>query len=345
MKTIVSGVLLASLAFCGGGCDDGASDAGDSAEADGGGGSDSDGGGGGGGGDPFDPAALEAEVGFLASDEMRGREPGTPEDTTLRMHIADRFAAVGLAPVDGSFQQAFVDSRGSETANVIGVLAGSDPEVADEIIVIGAHHDHLGVHQGKVFNGANDNASGAATVQAVAEVIARRDPPPRRTIVFATFGSEELGLEGSRHLALHPPEALPIEDVVYMINLDMIATYFNDDWVYAFGSFAGTPARGVLEDLTASYPDLTLKLGESAVEVEGQGDSDYAPFCRQGIPYLYFFTEDDECYHRPCDDTDHLDYQHLASLGRLTAEALLALADSEEDLPAARAELGCGEDL
>lgn len=344
MKTIVSGILLASLALCGAGCDGGASGAGDSDEADGGDG-DSDGGGGGGGGDPFDPAALEAEVGFLASDEMRGREPGTPEDTTLRTHIADRFAAVGLTPVDGSFQQAFVDSRGRETANVVGYLAGSDPAVADEIIVIGAHHDHLGVHQGMVFNGANDNASGATTVQAVAEAIASRDPLPRRTIVFATFGSEELGLEGSRHLALHPPDALPIEDVVYMINLDMIATYFNDDWVYAFGSFPGTPARGVLEELVASYPDLTLKLGESAVEVEGQGDSDYAPFCRQGIPYLYFFTEDDECYHRPCDDTDHLDYQHLASLGKLTAEALLALADSEEDLPAARAELGCGEDL
>lgn len=336
-------ILLAAFGLAA--CDSGSNGA-PPGEADGGGG----GGGGdddaaGGGADPFDPAALEAEVGFLASDEMRGREPGTPEDTALRMHIADRFAAVGLTPVDGSFQLPFVDSRGRETANVVGVLAGSDPAVAGEIIVIGAHHDHLGVHQGKVFNGANDNASGTTTVQAVAEAIARRDPRPRRTIVFATFGSEELGLEGSRHLALHPPDALPIEDVVYMINLDMVATYFNDDWVYAFGSFDGTPARGVLDELAASYADLTLKLGTSAVKVEGQGDSDYAPFCRQGIPYLYFFTEDDECYHRPCDDTDHLDYQHLASLGRLTAETLLALADSEEDLPAARAELGCGEDL
>ena len=342
MATMRLFILLAAFGLTA--CDGGSNGA-PPGDADGGGGGGGDDDAAGGVADPFDPAALEAEIAFLASDEMRGRAPGSPEDTTVRMHIADRFAAVGLTPVDGSFQQAFVDSRGRETANVVGVLAGSDPAVAGEIIVIGAHHDHLGVHQGKVFNGANDNASGVTTVQAVAEAVVQHGAPPRRTIVFATFGSEELGLEGSRHLALHPPASLPIEDVVYMVNLDMVATYFNDDWVYAFGSFPGTPARGALDDLAASYPDLTLKLGTSAVEVEGRGDSDYDPFCRKGIPYLYFFTEDDECYHRPCDDTDHLDYQHLASLGRLTADALLALADSEEDLPAARAELGCGEDL
>lgn len=294
-------------------------------------------------GDPFEPAALEAEVGFLAADEMQGRPPGKPEDVATRTHIADRFACLGLAPVEGSFQQELVDSRGRETANVVGFIEGSDPEVAGEVIVIGAHHDHLGVKQGKVYNGANDNASGVATVLAVAQAVRQRAEPPRRTIVFATFGSEEIGLEGSYHYADHPPAGLPIDEVVYMINLDMIGTYFNDDWVYAFGSFDGTPARDALDDLVADHPDLTVKLGESAVEVEGEGDSDYDAFCRKGIPYLYFFTEDDECYHRPCDDTDRLDYQHLAAIGQLTAAALLALADSDLDLPAARETLGCGE--
>ncbi|HEU5057301.1 MAG TPA: M28 family peptidase, partial [Kofleriaceae bacterium] len=299
MKTIVSGVLCASLVLCGAGCGGGASDAGDSGDGDGGG---SDGGGGdvdaGGGGDPFDPAALEAEVGFLASDEMRGRLPGRPEDVATRMHIADRFAALGLTPVAGSFQQPFVDSIGRETANVVGLLAGADPAVADQIIVIGAHHDHLGVRQGKIFNGANDNASGVATVLAVAQAVRQRAEPPRRTIVFSTFGSEELGLEGSYHFVENPPAGISIEDVVYMINLDMVGTYFNDDGVYAFGSFEGTPARAALDELLADHPDLTVELGASAVEVEGEGDSDYDAFCQAGIPYLYFFTEDDECYHR-----------------------------------------------
>lgn len=294
-------------------------------------------------GDPFDPAALEAEVAFLAADERRGRAPGSPQDLDTRMHIADRFACLGLAPVDGSFQQEFVDSRRRSTANVLGVLAGSDPAVADQIIVIGAHHDHLGVLRGKVYNGANDNASGVATVLAVAQAVRRREQPPRRTIVFATFGSEELGLEGSRHYTHEAPDDLPIDDVVYMINLDMVGTYFNDDQVYAFGSFPGTPARDALDELVADHPDLAVELGASAVAVEGLGDSDYAPFCRAGIPYLYFFTEDDQCYHRPCDDTAHLDYQHMSALVQLTAEALLALGDSQVDLPAARARLGCGE--
>lgn len=291
----------------------------------------------------FDPSALEDEVRFLAADEMRGREPGTPEDGTLRAHIAERFAAIGLRPAGDSFQQELVDSRGRETANVVAVLDGSDPAVAGEIIVIGAHHDHLGARQGRVFNGANDNASGVATVLAVAEAIAGRAARPRRTLLFATFGSEELGLEGSRHLVRAPPDELRIADVVYMVNLDMVGTYFNDDWVYGFGSFAGTPARAALDQLLAGRDDLTVELAASAVEVEGRGDSDYDPFCRAGIPYLYFFTEDDECYHRACDDPDRLDYGHMADIAELTAGALVWLADTPLDLRRARAELGCGE--
>jgi hypothetical protein len=335
---------IASLALSVGACDGGSRD---SQTGDGGGNGGGDGSGDGTGcvddGAPFDPAALEAEVRFLAADELRGRQPGEPEDLVTRMHIAERFACLGLTPVEGSYQQEFVDSRGRATANVVGILDGGDPAVAGEIIVIGAHHDHLGVRQGKVYNGANDNASGVATVLAVAQAVRQRPQPPRRTIVFATFGSEELGLEGSYHYADHPPAGRPIEDVVYMINLDMIGTYFNDDQVYAFGSFSGTPARDALDELLPNHPDLTVELGASAVEVEGEGDSDYDAFCQKGIPYLYFFTEDDDCYHRPCDDTDRLDYLHLAAIGQLTAEALLQLADSPMDLPAARQTLGCGE--
>jgi hypothetical protein len=337
MKAIVSALALCAVA-CGdgemapvgggGAADGGAGDAGRSVCL---------------GGDPFEPAALAAEVGFLASDEMRGRAPGSPEDLALRAHIAEQFACSGLRPAASSFQQEFTDSRGRQTANVVGYLEGSDPAVADQIVAVGAHHDHLGTRQGKIFNGANDNASGVATVLAVAQAVGQRERP-RRTIVFATFGSEELGLEGSYHYAEHPPAGLPMENVVYMINLDMVATYFNDDWVYAFGSFPGTPARQALDDLLADDPGLTVKLGASAVAVEGEGDSDYDAFCQAGIPYLYFFTEDDECYHRPCDDAARLDYQHMAAIGELTADTLVALADSSLDLPAARAALGCGED-
>ena len=293
--------------------------------------------------DPFEPAALQAEVEFLASDAMRGRTPGSPQDEELRAHIADRFAELGLSPIEGSYQQAFVDSRGRQTANVLAVLEGSDPVVAGEIIVIGAHHDHLGARDGRIWNGANDNASGVATVLAVAGAMTARSEPPRRTVLFATFGSEELGLEGSRYDANHPPAGLATDDVVYMINLDMVGTYFNDDGVYGFGSFEGTPARAALDELLPDRPDLRVELAASAVEVEGRGDSDYDSFCRKGVPYLYFFTEDDECYHRPCDDAGRLDYAHMADIAWLTAGALLWLADTDIDLARARDRLGCGE--
>ncbi len=324
MKAIVSALALAACGGSGGsGADAGAGNAD------------------GGGGTAFDPAGLEAEVTFLASDAMRGRAPGSPEDGDLRAHIAERFAELGLSPLGGSFQQEFVDSRGRQTANVLATIEGSDPTVAHEMIVVGAHHDHLGTRDGKIWNGANDNASGVATVLATAAALSARREPPRRTILFATFGSEELGLEGSRYYANHPPR--PIEDVVYMLNLDMVGTYFNDDQVYAFGSFEGTPARAALDDLLAYRPDLTVELAASAVEVEGRGDSDYDSFCRKGIPYLYFFTEDDECYHRPCDDAGRLDYDHMADIAAVTAGVLGSLADTDDDLLEARDRLGCGE--
>ena len=342
MKTIVSALALCAAA-CGGGSKDPVTGGGED-DAGGGGTIDSGAGGGDVDVDPFDPAALAAEVAYLASDEMRGRAPGSPQDGPLRAHIAERFATLGLTPAGGSFQQEFVDSDDEATANVVGYLPGADPELAGDIIVVGAHHDHLGVEDGEIYNGANDNASGVAVVLAVAQAVTQRADPPRRTIVFATFGSEELGLEGSYHYVEHPPSGLPIDDVVYMINLDMVGTYFNDDWVYAFGSFGGTPARSALEDLLVDHPDMNVKLGTSAVEVEGEGDSDYDAFCQEDIPYLYFFTEDDECYHEPCDDADRIDVPHLSVIAQLTAGTLLALADAGTDLRAAREDLGCGED-
>lgn len=290
-------------------------------------------------GDPFDPASLEADVRFLASDEMRGRAPDTPEDEAARAFIAERLACLGLEPGMGeSFQQPFTAPDDLTTANVVGVLRGGDAALADEIIVVGAHHDHLGEKGGAIYNGANDNASGVSVLLAMAHAMVTRPTPPRRTIVFATFGYEENdgNCLGSEHYAAQPPDGLPVENVVYMVNADMLGTYPSEGQVVAYGSLPDTPARLLLDDFVEGS-DLDVRLGNRA----DNDSSDFQAFCDRGVPYVYFETWDRECYHRPCDDADGLDYPHMSSIGSLLSDVLAGLADSDDDLAAARGAAPC----
>lgn len=289
-------------------------------------------------GDPFDPASLEEDVQFLASDEMRGRAPDTPGDVAARAFVAERFACLGLAPGMGqSFQQPFT-GHDLSTANVVGVLRGGDPALANEIILVGAHHDHLGERGGNIYNGANDNASGVTVLLAMAHAMVTRPSPPRRTIVFATFGYEENdgNCLGSEFYAAHPPDGLPVEDVVYVVNADMLGTYPSEGQVVAYGTLADTPARLLLDDL-APASELDVRLGNRA----DNDSSDFQAFCDRGVPYVYFETWDRECYHRPCDDADRLDYPHMSAIGALFSQVLVGLADGDADLAAARGAAPC----
>src|SRR6185369_13782719 len=115
-----------------------------------------------------------------------------------------------------------------KTANVVGMVQGTDPVLKSERVVVGAHHDHLGARGFDPFlgevevihNGADDNASGVAGLLAIARTVALGKERPKRTVVFATFGAEELGLLGSKYYLRHPP--FPVEKIVAMVNLDMI---------------------------------------------------------------------------------------------------------------------------
>jgi aminopeptidase YwaD len=291
-------------------------------------------------GDPFDLGVLTERVTLLASPEFGGRLAGTPGDEMTRALIEERWRCLGLEPGgdDGTYQQAFVNEAGRSTANVVGILRGTEPSLADEIIVMGAHHDHFGVVGGELYPGADDNASGLVALLAVAQAILQRGTPPQRTIVFSAWGSEEGApyFEGSQEFVAHPPAGFSITQVVYVGNFDEIGRYVAENQVYANGSFPGYPARQILESLLPAHPDLNVVLGS-------QGSlSDNRPFCDVGIPYIYFYNEDPECYHLPCDTADRIDYPHMAEIAAIMAEIIAGLADSPLDLSAVRDTLGCG---
>lgn len=284
-------------------------------------------------GKPFDQAVLRERVTVLASKELDGRVPGTDADRATRKLIADRFRCLGLegAGKDGAFELPF-ETDGKATANVVAYVEGSDPDIGDQIIYVGAHHDH----EGKGHLGANDNASGIAGLLAVAQSIQQQATRPKRTIVFAAFGAEELGMVGSYYLAKHPPAALPNAKVVQFINLDMIGTHSARGLVAAMGARPKLASRPFMDRLAKKFPKISVSIGGIA------RGSDYEPLCKLGVPYVFFWTPDPRCYHQACDTADRLDYRAMADIAALAGALTSEMADTDRDLPGLRAKFGCG---
>lgn len=275
-------------------------------------------------GKPFAADALRARLAVLADPALDGRAPGSDGDRAARAAIAQRFACLGLAPGGsaGGYEQPF-----DHSANLVGLVAGADPDVGSEIVVVGAHHDHLG----HGFLGANDNASGVTALLAIAQAVRQHDPP-RRTVAFVTFGEEEAGELGSQYFVAHPP--LPLAHVVEYINLDMVGSYASEKIVAAMGTFEHLPARALIDPLRAAT-HLHVGVGGRAER------SDHEAFCQLGIPYVFFWTPDDRCYHAKCDTLANVDLPHMAQIAELAGDLTRALADTKLDLAASRAELGC----
>jgi len=280
---------------------------------------------------PYDVATLRAQLTQLAAPALDGRAAGSTGDAAVRAYLIERFRCLGLSPggAGASYEQPF-DAGGRATANVIGYFAGDDPAVGRDIIVVGAHHDHLG--DGHL--GANDNASGVVALLAIAQAVRQRGAP-HRTIAFALFGGEELGLLGSQAFAADPPAALPLARVVYDINLDMVGSYASAGAVYAMGTFRGLPATAIVRDLQRARPALHVGVGGRGV------GSDHEALCAAGVPYVFFWTPDKRCYHARCDTVERLDVDHLVEIAELAGALVERLAASPLDLAASRARLGC----
>ncbi len=288
--------------------------------------------------DPYALATLRADLGYLASPALDGRAPGTDGDIDARAFVAERFACIGLegAGAEDDFDQPFTDAADNETGNVIGLLRGADAALASELVVISAHIDHFG----EGLLGANDNASGVTALLAIATALSHDPEALGRTVVFAVFGSEESGFEGSEHFVTHASEGINPDDVVYNVNMDMVGSYSQAGIVDALGTFDGTAGLTAVEENTDAYPSLDVSLGY------GSGDSDNYTFCSRGVPYIFWWTQDEECYHESCDTSGRIDYAGLSEIAQLTGDVTLALSQTSTDLAAAvnPGQDGCGSE-
>ncbi|MBI4011765.1 MAG: M28 family peptidase [Candidatus Rokubacteria bacterium] len=218
------------------------------------------------------------------------------------------------------------------TANVVGLLPGTDPGLRDEVVVLGGHYDHLGrgspfsldaAHPDEIHPGADDNASGTAAVIGLAEAFARAGGT-RRSLVFVAFSGEELGLLGSTHYVRQPP--VPIERTVAMVNLDSVGR-MKDGQLYVMGVDTGQGLRALVQQAAAGL-DVTLHL-----RGDGIGPSDHTAFVNRDRPVVFFFTGAHGDYHRSSDTWDKVDADGLRKVVAIAYYTVRALAD-REDRPA-----------
>ena len=286
------------------------------------------------------PEHVRPHVEFLASPQLAGRSGAN--SAKAADYLIQQFREWKLRPLfpDGTFEQPIPTSAeepgddntsANKTPRIIGrnvgaFLEGSDPKLRDELIVIGAHFDHLGVRNGAIYRGADDNASGTAMKLEVARRLATAKPRPKRSIVFVGFDLEEQLLWGSRWFVAHPP--FELSRVKLFITADMIGRSLGDlplPTVFVMGSEHAPRLKTLLDEVGAPRGLEVARLGVDLIGVR----SDYGPFWGEKIPFLFFSTGEHPDYHSPRDVPEKLDFDKVARVSSLVLKVVEATANSE----------------
>lgn len=277
---------------------------------------------------------VRPHVEYLAGPDLRGRQG--QDALEAAKYIRDAFREIGLQPAfdEGKeFFQEIPGVLGDDPAtriigrNVAGFVAGSDPELRDQVVIVSAHYDHLGVRNGQTYAGADDNASGVSMLIETAREVAALETKPRRSICFVAFDLEEHLLWGSRWFVAHPPWKL--EQVALFITADMIGRSLGDlplPTVFVLGSEHETLVRELLEEVETPDGLEVSRLGADLIGTR----SDYGPFRDEQVPFLFFSTGEHGDYHTPRDTPDRVDYEKLARVSNLILALTRHVADHDE---------------
>jgi uncharacterized protein YunC (DUF1805 family) len=265
-----------------------------------------------------DAAQIRGAMEFLASDAMQGRGSGTHDELLAATYLASQLREIGIEPagddggyiqnVSGEFNFYREGKKQWNTRNVIGVLKGHDDKLKDEVVLLTAHMDHIGVREGmagdNIFNGADDDASGCVAVLQLARALAEKHP--KRTVLFVFFGSEETGGQGNQYFLQHPP--VPLKTIVANLEFEMIgrpdpAVKPDELWLTGY-------------DRSNLGPELAKHGAKLVADPHPKQNffqrSDNYALAKQGVvaqTVSSFGLHAD--YHRPSDDVAHLDFSHM----------------------------------
>jgi hypothetical protein len=275
--------------------------------------------------------AAARHVRALADDAFEGREAGKPGGRAAAAYIVQQIERLGFEPAgdEGGYYQPF----GAGMRNILALLPGRDPALAGEVVIVGAHYDHVGYGNarnsygpfGRVHNGADDNASGVAGLIEIMASLERLEERPRRSILVAFWDGEEKGLLGSRHFVRHRPPRLAGCEPVFCLNLDMIGR-LRDRRVIVYGGRTSPGLRSLLvaTNNAAGAAGLELAFDWDIVE-----DSDHYSFIAARVPTVMLHTGLHDQYHRPSDTVGTLNWDGIPQVSRLTLALTLAMADAE----------------
>ena len=285
-------------------------------------------------------ATAEAHIGFLASDNLEGREAGTREGRIAGDYIAAQLQALGIAPLAGAYFHPFEayhlerQKRGArwqvhpdsvaviratnayqrlDLRNVLGMIEGKNPQ---EIVIVGAHYDHLGLDPflagDQIYNGADDNASGVSAVLQIARAFVATGQQPERTIVFAFWDGEEKGLLGSK---VFVQSFSRMGQVKGYLNFDMIGrnndeskpnhvVYFYTEAKPQFGDWLKEEIQTYHLDLAPDYRPWDNPIG----------GSDNGSFARVGVPIIWYHTDGHPDYHQPSDHAERINWKKVVEI-------------------------------
>lgn len=276
---------------------------------------------------------IALDVEYLASDELKGRDTGSEGIEQAAVYLSERFSQIGILPYKGSYMDHF-EVKEQEAFNVIAMIPGSDKSLMDEVVVIGAHYDHIGMIQAvagdSIANGANDNATGTATVLAIASNFRKIDFN-RRTVVFALFSAEEKGLLGSKHLAQRMKKEGV--NVVAMLNFEMTGTPMVNRQYIAY--LTGHDSSDMATVFNEANKDrvVTGKLDQAAQLNLFMRSDNYSFFQEFNVPSQTFSTFDFtnfDHYHQVGDDISQVNTIHMAQLVDAVMPGIFKVVNAEQ---------------
>jgi len=277
---------------------------------------------------------LEKHLRTLAGDDMEGRESETRGIDHARAYLRACFSDIGLEPMFPGYSQPFVfdglDGRTTQGFNLVGSIRGlAAPEC---YLTVSAHYDHLGrnADSGRIFNGADDNASGVAAVLEAARAVAA--DPPQCTMVFCLFDGEEANLKGSRAFVERAPLAL--DNIALEVNVDMIGRA-DEGLLWAAGAHHSPWLEPHLQAIAAAV-DIPLVLGHDRFSLRrGHNwthESDHGSFHDAGVPWLHFGVSNHDDTHQTTDESSRIDGEFLMKAAECVYVALRHFDNIGEEL-------------
>lgn len=250
--------------------------------------------------------SCRAQVEFLSNDLLLGRGAGTQENRIAALYLVSQLCELGYKPEI----QRFEGKNGLPLQNILVRIPGRD---TTKMSIIGAHYDHLGIRNGQIYNGADDNASGTVAILQIAHAIQAQGVQPKRTIILALWDGEESGLQGSKFFVTSL--AKDSARVVNYMNFDMIGRNTDESQPEMFRYFYNDNRPNYRKWLDGAIVEYKLQLKPDYKPWDKPtSGSDNASFAKVGIPIVWYHTDGHPDYHQPSDTPDKINYPKMVDI-------------------------------